>query len=182
MKRPASYTPAVADEETLGEDRILTIPNLLSLIRLACVPLFLWLLFGRDNRYGAAWLLAGLGATDWVDGYIARRFNQVSTLGKILDPAADRILLGVGVVAILIDGSVPAVARVSPTIVREILVSVARPRPRRDGRPAHRRPVGRQGRHVRADVRLPVVPRGATPTLTGATSPVSSAWVCAIPG
>ena len=52
-------------------DRIVTVPNALSLGRLLCVPLFLWLLFGRENRVGAALLLGGLGATDWVDGYIA---------------------------------------------------------------------------------------------------------------
>jgi phosphatidylglycerophosphate synthase len=60
-------------------DRILTIPNAISVVRLCCIPLFLWLLFGRDNRHLAAWLLAVLGATDWVDGYIARRWNQVPT-------------------------------------------------------------------------------------------------------
>lgn len=104
-----------------GEDRILTVPNLLSLGRLACIPLFLWLLFGRDNRVAAAVLLAVLGATDWVDGFVARRFNQVSSLGKILDPTADRLLLGVGVIAILIDGAVPAVLG-WPVLAREVLV------------------------------------------------------------
>lgn len=104
-------------------DRIFTIPNLLSFGRLLCIPVFLWLLFGRDNRLGAGLLLAGLGITDWVDGYIARRFNQVSTLGKILDPAADRLLLGVGIVAILIDGSVPAWLAWA-VIVREVAVGV----------------------------------------------------------
>ena len=59
--------------------------------------MFLWLLFGRDNRAAAAWLLAALGATDWVDGYIARHFDQVSELGKVLDPVADRLLFFVGV-------------------------------------------------------------------------------------
>jgi len=102
-------------------DRILTVPNALSLVRLACVPLFLWLLFGRNNPDGAAWLLAALGATDWVDGYIARRFDQVSTLGKVLDPAADRILLIVGIFAILDYGAVPAwLAWV--VIAREVIV------------------------------------------------------------
>ena len=106
-----------------GTDRILTVPNLLSFGRLACIPLFLWLLFGRESRAGAAFLLAGLGLTDWVDGTIARRFDQVSDLGKILDPTADRLLLGVAVVAILVDGSVPApVAWLA--IAREVLVGV----------------------------------------------------------
>jgi cardiolipin synthase len=103
---------------------ILTIPNLVTLVRLACVPLFCWLLFGRDDRTAAAWLLAGLGCTDWVDGYIARHFNQVSELGKVLDPTADRILLGTVVVSLLIDGSVPAVVGWG-VLVREVLVSAA---------------------------------------------------------
>ena len=107
-----------------GTDRILTVPNLLSLGRLCCIPLFVWLLFGRDNRVGAALLLGALGATDWVDGYIARRFNQVSTLGKILDPTADRLLLVVAVVSILIDGSVPVVVAWL-VIFREVAVSAA---------------------------------------------------------
>ncbi|HEV3400569.1 MAG TPA: CDP-alcohol phosphatidyltransferase family protein, partial [Acidimicrobiales bacterium] len=94
----------------------------LSFGRLLCVPLFLWLLFGRDNRAGAAWLLAALGATDWVDGYIARRFDQVSTVGKVLDPVADRVLLLVGIVAILVDGSAPIWLGVA-VLARELLVS-----------------------------------------------------------
>ena len=94
-------------EPDLG--RIVTIPNLISFGRLLCVPVFLWLLFGRDDRLAAAWLLAVLGATDWVDGFIARRYNQVSTLGKVLDPTADRLLLVVGVVSILVYGAVPPV-------------------------------------------------------------------------
>ena len=93
-------------------DRILTIPNVITVVRLLCLPVFLWLLFDEENRAAAAWLLGVLGATDFVDGYIARHFNQVSELGKILDPVADRLLFFVGVGAILIDGSVPAVVRV----------------------------------------------------------------------
>lgn len=103
-------------------DRIVTVPNALSLGRLACVPLFLWILFGLENRVGAALLLGGLGATDWVDGYIARHFDQVTNLGKVLDPVADRILLVVGMVAILIDGSVPPVV-FWPAVIREVLVA-----------------------------------------------------------
>jgi cardiolipin synthase len=93
--------------DTQGEDRVLTIPNALSLGRLACVPVFVWLMFGRRNRVAAAVLLGSLGVTDWVDGYVARRFNQVSTVGKVLDPTADRVLLVTGILAILVDGAVP---------------------------------------------------------------------------
>jgi cardiolipin synthase (CMP-forming) len=103
---------------------ILTIPNLVTLVRLACVPLFCWLLFGRDDRTAAAWLLAVLGCTDWVDGYLARRLDQVSEVGKVLDPTADRILLGTVVISLLIEGSVPAIVGWG-VLVREVLVSGA---------------------------------------------------------
>jgi cardiolipin synthase (CMP-forming) len=106
------------------DQRIATIPNVLSLIRLLCVPLFIWLLFGRHERYHAALLLAALGTTDWIDGYVARHFHQESNLGKILDPTADRLLLFTGVLGILIDGSVPVWVAVA-TIAREGLVSIA---------------------------------------------------------
>ncbi|MEL7209600.1 MAG: CDP-diacylglycerol--glycerol-3-phosphate 3-phosphatidyltransferase [Actinomycetota bacterium] len=105
-------------------DRILTIPNVISVVRLLCVPLFLYLLFGLEDREAAAWLLAILGATDWVDGYIARRWNQVSELGKILDPVADRIMLIVAIVAITVDGSIPVVVAVLG-LGRELLVAGA---------------------------------------------------------
>jgi cardiolipin synthase len=108
------------------EDRLLTIPNVISVIRLCMIPVFVWLLFGRDNPVAAAVLLAVLGATDWVDGFIARRYDQVSTVGKVLDPVADRILLGVAVICILIQGAVPAIIA-WPVIVREVLVSLAVP-------------------------------------------------------
>lgn len=106
------------------EDRILTVPNVISVVRLCCVPIFLWLLFGLGNRAGAAVLLGVLGATDWVDGYIARHHDQVSRLGKILDPVADRVLLLVGISAILIDGSAPLWVGIL-ALAREALVTVA---------------------------------------------------------
>lgn len=96
-----------ADTNEVGADRILTVPNVISFVRLLCVPWFLWLLFVQEERLAAAALLAVLGATDWVDGWIARRYHQVSTVGKILDPTADRIMLITAIIAIAIDGSVP---------------------------------------------------------------------------
>ena len=107
-----------------GEDRVLTVPNALSVVRLLLIPVFLWLLFGRDNRAAAASLLAFLGATDWVDGYVARRFDQTSRLGKILDPTADRLLLLTAVAAIIIDGAIPPAVAVL-VLVREGAVAIA---------------------------------------------------------
>lgn len=110
--------------ERSREDRILTVPNFLSVVRLCLLPLFLWLLFGRENRHAAAWLLAVLCASDFLDGYIARHFDQVSSVGKVLDPVADRILLGVGGIAIIVDGSIPAWLGVL-ALGREAVVGVA---------------------------------------------------------
>jgi cardiolipin synthase len=97
-----------------------TWPNVITLVRLCCLPLFLWLLLGRDDRAWAAWLLGALGATDWVDGWVARRFDQVSEFGKIFDPTADRLLFIVAIVAIMIDGSAPLWFCVA-VLVREVL-------------------------------------------------------------
>jgi len=107
-----------------GEDRILTIPNVITVVRLLCVPVFLWLLFDQHQRAAAAILLAALGATDFADGYVARHFHQVSTVGKVLDPLADLILLLVGASAILVDGSVPPFIAWA-TLIREVLVAGA---------------------------------------------------------
>ena len=93
------------------EQRIVTVPNVISVLRLLCVPLFVWLLVD-DQGVAAALLLGVLGATDWVDGWIARHFDQGSNLGKVLDPLADRVLLIVAAVALLVDGSVPIVVGV----------------------------------------------------------------------
>jgi cardiolipin synthase len=98
-----------------------TLPNLITLLRLLCLPLFLYLLFGRDNRAAAAWLLGGLGATDWVDGYLARRLGQVSEFGKKFDPTVDRLLFIVGIGGIVIDGAAPLWVALA-VLVREVAV------------------------------------------------------------
>ncbi len=105
-------------------DRILTIPNVITVVRLCLLPVFVWLLLGREDRAAAAWLLAAIGTTDFFDGYIARHFHQVSELGKVLDPVADRLLFFVGIGAILIDGSIPIWFAVA-VLVREVAVAAA---------------------------------------------------------
>jgi cardiolipin synthase (CMP-forming) len=99
-----------------------TIPNLISVLRLAAVPWFLWLLLHDDRPIAAGILLAVLGATDWVDGWIARRFDQGSEFGKVIDPVADRVLLIAGAVALLIDGAVPVWVGVL-VLAREAVIS-----------------------------------------------------------
>ena len=85
---------------------------------------FCWLLLGPDERIAATLVLMFVGVTDFLDGYLARRFNQVSTLGKVLDPVADRVVLVTGVLAIEVYGAVPAwLAAV--VLGRELLVSAA---------------------------------------------------------
>ena len=91
----------------MAPNRYLTVPNAFTLVRLCCIPLFMYLLLGRDNQIAAAWLLGGLGATDWVDGWLARRLNQTSEFGKMFDPIADRLLFIVGIGGIIIAGVAP---------------------------------------------------------------------------
>jgi cardiolipin synthase len=88
-------------------DRLLTVPNLLSVIRLAGVPLFLWLLLGPRADGWALVVLTASGITDWLDGKLARWLNQTSRLGSLLDPAADRLYTLATVVAFVIRGIVP---------------------------------------------------------------------------
>ena len=108
----------------MTQRQILTLPNVITLLRLCCLPIFLWLLFSVQDRGAAAWLLGGLGATDWIDGWVARRFNQQSSFGAVFDPAVDRGLFIVSLIAILIDNSVPMWFGLA-VLIREITVASA---------------------------------------------------------
>lgn len=99
--------PAGDVPDDTGSRRIWTVPNLVSAARLGAAPVFAWLLMVRHDKVLAASLLAVLGATDWVDGWVARRWHQVSTLGKVLDPTADRAILAAGVIGAVVVGAVP---------------------------------------------------------------------------
>ena len=109
---------------TFSRDDLLTWPNLITLVRLLCIPVFVWLLLSQHERGAAAWLLGALGATDWVDGYVARRFDQTSEFGRLFDPTVDRLLFLVGVTVILMDGSIPLLVAIL-ILGREGIVAVA---------------------------------------------------------
>jgi cardiolipin synthase (CMP-forming) len=110
--------------DVVNEDAGLwTVPNMVTLARLLLLPLFLWLLFGQDERFGAALVLGFIGLTDWVDGSLARRLNQVSAIGKLLDPTCDRIILVVGVGGIIVADGAPGWFSLL-VVIREVVVSV----------------------------------------------------------
>lgn len=104
-------------------DGIWSIPNAFTLARLLLLPIFLYVLFALDNRSAAAWMLGALSATDWIDGYLARRLGQVSEFGKVFDPTVDRLLFVVAITAIIIDGSIPLWFALA-VLVREVLVGL----------------------------------------------------------
>lgn len=107
-----------------GLDRIWTIPNLISFARIALLGVFVWLLFGPDLRVAATIVMMIVGVTDFLDGYAARHLHRVTTLGKVLDPVADRLVLVTGVISIAAYGAVPWWLAVV-VLVREIAVSAA---------------------------------------------------------
>jgi cardiolipin synthase (CMP-forming) len=97
--------PTRVDAPAAG--RVLTVPNLISFARLLGVPLFLYLFLGADQVGAAVAVLAIGGTTDWVDGYLARRLGQVSRLGELLDPLADRLYILATLIAFTVKDVVP---------------------------------------------------------------------------
>ncbi|MEE6286411.1 CDP-alcohol phosphatidyltransferase family protein [Georgenia sp. MJ173] len=77
---------------TAAAERVWTVPNVISLVRLILIPVFAWLIVAEHDVLALV-VLAVAGLTDWADGFIARRFNQASRLGRVLDPAADRLYI-----------------------------------------------------------------------------------------
>jgi cardiolipin synthase len=84
-----------------------TLPNIISLVRLAGVPLFLWLVIGPEADVWALVVLMISGFTDWLDGYLARRLDQMSKLGEILDPVADRLYILAAEICLLYRDIIP---------------------------------------------------------------------------
>ena len=98
-----------------------TLPNLISFLRILALPVFLWVLLGLDRPFLAAVLLGLISVTDLLDGMLARRLDQVSEIGKMLDPVADRLVVLAGVVGGMVAGLVPLWLGVS-LLVREAII------------------------------------------------------------
>jgi cardiolipin synthase len=98
---------ATTELETPPDNRVWTIPNALSMLRLLGVPLFMWLALGPHADGWALVVLMVAGITDYLDGKIARRFNQFSKLGSLLDPAADRLYLLAAIIALTVRDITP---------------------------------------------------------------------------
>jgi cardiolipin synthase len=118
--------------------RILTVPNAISMARLAGVPVFLWLVLGPRSQTADWWavgLLVAAAASDWLDGKLARALNQQSNLGQLLDPAADRLYIVSTVIALAIRAIIPWWL-VGTLAGRELLLGVVLVILRRHGYPA----------------------------------------------
>ncbi len=98
------------------------IPNAVSVVRLLLIPVFVWLVLIEQTAWAGV-LLGVIGATDWIDGYLARRLDQVTEVGKMLDPIADRLAVAVAVVLGLVVGVLPAWFGWA-IIIREIVIGV----------------------------------------------------------
>ena len=118
----ALRTPPVEDRETLP-DRVWTVPNALSVLRLLGVPLFLWLLLGPEADGWALVVLMVAGFSDWLDGKLARWLNQGSRLGALLDPAADRLYIVSTLIALAVRDIVP-VWLVAVLLLRELVLGI----------------------------------------------------------
>ena len=120
---PSAVAPAAESPTASIFDGIWTVPNAITLVRLLFLPVFLYVLFVSHNRAVAALLLGALGATDWVDGYLARRLGQVSEFGKVFDPTVDRLFFFVAAISIIVDGSIPVWFAVA-VLFREAAVGI----------------------------------------------------------
>jgi len=103
----SSQPPAAPATDVRSRPTVLTVPNLLSVARLLGVPLFLWLLLGPHADGWALLVLMVSGITDWADGVLARRLDQMSRLGALLDPVADRLYILATLVGLVLRHVIP---------------------------------------------------------------------------
>jgi cardiolipin synthase len=110
--------------DAAGGRRVLTVPNAISALRIALIPLFVGLILDPDTATAGLVLFAVVVATDWVDGALARATGQVSELGKVLDPVADRLAIAAGIIALAVADLFPVWAA-ALIIGRDVVVLVA---------------------------------------------------------
>lgn len=167
--------PASSDQ-----DRVLTIPNILSFIRLLGVPLFLWLILVPHADVAAFVVLAVAGATDWFDGYLARALNQQSRLGVLLDPLADRLYIAATLLGLAIRDIIPWWL-VAVLVARELFILATLPILRRHGMVAL--PVTYVGKSATFCLMwgFPLLLLGGLPSVLG-TLATTLGWACAIWG
>jgi cardiolipin synthase (CMP-forming) len=121
---PAGHGPGAGGTTVANPDRVLTVPNAISIARLAGVPVFLWLVLGPHADWWAVGLLIAAGVSDWLDGKLARAWNQQSSLGQVLDPAADRLYIAATLAALAIREIIPWWL-VAVLVLREVVLGVA---------------------------------------------------------
>ncbi|HET7870763.1 MAG TPA: CDP-alcohol phosphatidyltransferase family protein [Actinomycetota bacterium] len=107
-----------------GSSAIVTLPNALSVARILLTPAFVWLIVDRDTTFTGLLLFGVVVSTDWLDGYVARRTGQVSDVGKMLDPTADRLAIAAGLVALVVRGAFPLWAALL-ILVRDVGIVIA---------------------------------------------------------
>ena len=110
--------------EPAQTDRVLTIPNVISFLRIALIPLFVVLIVDPDTTRAGLVLFVVVVATDWVDGALARATGQVSNVGKVLDPVADRLAIAAGLIALVVADAFPLWAALL-ILVRDVAVLIA---------------------------------------------------------
>ncbi len=93
--------------QSAPSDAVFTIPNVITIVRFLGTPLFVWLVLAKGEYGWGVFVLAMMGCTDWIDGFVARMLNQTSKLGRILDPLADRVALVAVIVTLVLAGILP---------------------------------------------------------------------------
>jgi cardiolipin synthase (CMP-forming) len=127
-----SPQPSAVGAPAPSRPTVLTVPNLLSFSRLLGVPLFLWLLLGPHADGWALAILMLSGVTDWADGVLARKLNQMSRLGALLDPVADRLYILATLVGLVLRHVIPLWLAVL-IIGRDLVLAATLPALRRRG-------------------------------------------------
>lgn len=127
-------------ETEVQTDRIVTVPNILSFLRLVGVPLFLWLILVPQADGWAIVVLILAGISDYLDGKIARKWNQISRVGQILDPLADRLYILATLLGLLLRGIIPwwlVAVLVGRDVIMGIVLAIVKKRTGLTGLPVH---------------------------------------------